>query len=433
MVALEVLTAVGRPTGSWDAKLLSALFAELVVIDTQNKPYLGPHALKPDVTIARSGTARHQLCGVDVVNCGEFKWGERKNALLTGENLGQCIQQGDTVLQCQPVRPYLFTYLADESGVVFLKFIGGKLDSAKFHFRSLLFSGVVPWTEAIPWLLATIVGDCQSYTMPRLSAGYYFTRYLGRGASGVVYEVKGPAGAGDGTGVVAKVFTVGTPTAEREVLAELGRAGVPNTPRLHEAEVGLDPCASHLLLTPLCVNAPDVVFTANHALEILSALQGAHDLGYVHRDVRPANIMFHDDSAHLIDWSFAVKTSELTAPVSFAGTTRCAHGDLLRAAFGASGGAYRYLPKPSDDFHAWVRACYLLAFPRLDKFLRRIAGSEAHPDVANLINFWNNVFGCSPLWAELRDAASVCDVGNLARLIMGLLPHKELVGLGAGE
>lgn len=71
-------------------------------------------------------------------------------------------------------------------------------------------------------------------------------------------------------------------------------------------------------------------FQATHVQELLSTLQRVHRQGFVHRDVRPSNVLrrLNDDGVLLIDWNCAASIGE---PVMFGGTLQFASDAAVAA------------------------------------------------------------------------------------------------------
>jgi hypothetical protein len=121
-----------------------------------------------------------------------------------------------------------------------------------------------------------------------------------------------------------------------------------------------------LLLSPVClpfststgVGAP---LKGAHLGQLVDAVRDMHCAGYLHRDVRPANIGCgqQDGQLYLLDAGFAVQLG--SGKIPWEGTLRCASPTVLDAlAKGSPVSA-----SPSDDLRSLVRCCHMLLFPHL--------------------------------------------------------------------
>ena len=119
-----------------------------------------------------------------------------------------------------------------------------------------------------------------------------------------------------------------------------------------------------LLLRPVCVDAVSCI-TAFHADQLLETLEAAHKAGWIHRDIRPANLLVDPASANeliIIDWGFAVRTGT-DEPVAFAGALINAPDAVLAALEDHK----PFVPQPLHDLESAVRALVCMAFH--DSFL----------------------------------------------------------------
>lgn len=113
-----------------------------------------------------------------------------------------------------------------------------------------------------------------------------------------------------------------------------------------------------LLTTPLGFRVESLTLT--QFLDVLTALDGAHRAGWIHRDVRPSNIVGREGGhAMLIDWGCAARKGE---NVEFAGGLHYASDRALKA-FEAR---EQYVARRVDDLMSLVRMAVLYS-PRLDK------------------------------------------------------------------
>jgi len=87
------------------------------------------------------------------------------------------------------------------------------------------------------------------------------------------------------------------------------------------------------------------------AMGLAGAIQGLHEAGVVHRDVKPANIMVESDGhVRLVDGAFAYRPGLDTGPPLGFGTPGFIDPERQVSS-----------PKPSDDVYSWAATTYLIA------------------------------------------------------------------------
>ncbi len=140
--------------------------------------------------------------------------------------------------------------------------------------------------------------------LPDLSAfGLSLTERLGGGASGTVYAAT-QAGVGDRP-VAVKVFNsaifAGIESAEREIASTI-RLRHPNLVAIHAGRTDAEP--RFLVLERADPNPPALPLplrtTVAVGVKLCSALAVAHDVGIVHSDIKPDNILWHNDAEPLL-------------------------------------------------------------------------------------------------------------------------------------
>jgi len=140
---------------------------------------------------------------------------------------------------------------------------------------------------------------------------------------------------------------------------------VPNIPILQ------DQGENYIILTDngrqICTSDPSFLF-----VDVLDALEVAHQKGLVHRDVRPANITIRDGKAALVDWGFATHKDKVA---NFSGTMSFASDHVL-----ADPQKYR----PNDDLHSLVRSLVYLKELHASKLCRS-------PELEKLRAFWQGL------------------------------------------
>ena len=243
--------------------------------------------------------------------------------------------------------------------------------------------------------------------------------FLGCGASGAVYSFKS-------TSSNPEVYAVKTALAannqeslehERQVLQELSASS--SVPQVAGFESNSDSEAqsnAHLVLSPVGeLISTEMIQRYNLNLfswmptQPVAVLEYAHQKGYVHRDVRPANIIVSDLSlpqpqAVLIDWAFACKFENVTDQ-PYSGTIH--HASRKTLLFLEKG----QVPssKPADDLESLVRCFFSLHHPLMAVELSALAG------------VWDKWLRDRPGWIEVQEAAETLNYRRVESLLSVLL------------
>ncbi len=162
--------------------------------------------------------------------------------------------------------------------------------------------------------------------------GYRIVRQIGRGGAATVYlavqeslerevALKVIPGAGDDTGDVAERFR-----REARTLAGLTHRNIVNVFDVGTVDGALYLSMEHLAGGSLRARDPGSLApdeSAGIVSDVAAALQHAHDMGIVHRDIKPQNIMFREDGTTVLtDFGIAkvAGASELTQNNTVIGT-----------------------------------------------------------------------------------------------------------------
>lgn len=190
-------------------------------------------------------------------------------------------------------------------------------------------------------------------------------------------------------------------------------ATVPNIP------IVVDFKEPYFVMAPLAedFSSGPHLFGCRYACQLLDTLQAAHQAGYIHRDVRPANILRHGGNVLLVDWAFAVKVEKSEVPrpaVTFEGTVSCASDaqlDQLAALHTA------LVPREADDLCALVRSVMLLYISGLPAALPPDENGMAR--AVALKEWWQKrQIG---IWHELNKAAEACEYAAMRDLFERVL------------
>jgi serine/threonine protein kinase len=222
-------------------------------------------------------------------------------------------------------------------------------------------------------------------------------KYLGRGATSKVFLAKQ-----DGTDCVVKMFhdaCKGLVANEAKVLTAL--TGIDGVPRLEDVS------QNALLMTPVCSRYK--VVDRDSVSQLLDVVKAVHDKGYVHRDIRPPNLLQTIDGVVMLaDWGFAA-VKDSTA--KYVGTLHTASDAVL-----ASIESQRdHRNTASDDLHALIRCIFCLLYPRQVGSLWAIANS----DVADIRGFWSVL---PKAWLDMATAANVANYDAVRSAMCALLP-----------
>lgn len=157
--------------------------------------------------------------------------------------------------------------------------------------------------------------------------------------------------------------------------------------------LGLQPVCSQLKLTHL--NCATIVN------DLVTALQVSVCAGYVHRDVRPENIMMYNGRAVLLDWGFALPLDERGQAVAkYEGTLSSASQAVLEA---LGRGETVVGVGPADDAESLVKA---LAMPYFS--LQTNKGSTMVDRAQACFTSWQVIFDGVRWWKHALDAARAC-------------------------
>jgi len=135
---------------------------------------------------------------------------------------------------------------------------------------------------------------------------YDFGEVIGWGAKGIVRRVTDRS---SGAALACKMVRK-KDFAVAEVVALRAMRGIPSVTQL--IDVFEDDSHVHIV-TELCTGGPLAVGpmpeaqAARDVVDLLSSLRSVHARGYVHRDVKPCNVMRSSDGLKLIDFGLATR------------------------------------------------------------------------------------------------------------------------------
>lgn len=183
----------------------------------------------------------------------------------------------------------------------------------------------------------------------------------------------------------------------RELNALTALIEVQNIPKLvqpmGESWISSRPDEKVLVVTPvgrpLCPKYKTRV-SGFHLRQLVMTIKAAHQLGYCHRDVKPANMLLTVDNNLLLnDWGAAV-AQDFSRPKSFPliGTPGyCPEANI---------GVFTHVPSRGSDMLLVVRTAFVLV-------------TYFQPPVLNSDTFWDSVMKEGTLWYYLLHLSSALD------------------------
>lgn len=317
------------------------------LLETKDKPVVGLR--KPDFTAVAKGIT-------DASECSAVWFIEIKSDLTTQKNdkIGQTVSCAHTALDKQPWRQFVYSILADDKQMYWFKSIRQgsnvrheqagpySLDSSQCH-------------HTLAYLMTASLSDLgfTAPNIPQLRGNGLF--YCGEGRTSFVW--------GNSSEKVAKVAKSNDQKSHslfrHELLVLTALRGVAHIAQSVDNQLHkLQNNHPYILLTPLCKHQSDIThrFVYAHFCQLVRAAQGIHERGWIHRDIRPSNVLFKKENNNeicLVDFGYCIQhdTADLwQGALHFAsdGALSC----IVRAA--PYNATYR------DDLHSIVRTSYIL-------------------------------------------------------------------------
>lgn len=413
---LEKMVELAKPSG-----------CSFVVQDTHSKPTLRPHpranpSLKPDVAFLATAVAPMEAA--HFVTVGEFKAG---NGLFEHDNRSQVFSYCQRLMTVeQPGRREVASFLLNTAFIQFVRVErlspqgghhAGQLKYSYTDHQPLLRNPQEP--SEVPtgllWLYYFLTAGVRGLGFESVNnpiKKYPHSTLLGEGVSSKVYAVH------DKPSLVLKIFRK-TDDAPREaaMLKKLKEWEIEHVPCL-EAE---DPRSTMaLVLSPRSQDFRLSQFTLRHALQTLKTLKKLHDHNYVHRDIRPANLLLDGNDVLVNDWGFAVS---IEGEHPYSGAFVHASDRVLEHFAAGAKGSFDF--KPADDLVSLVRTVFVFVFPQVAEKLHEIIQKRPRfsPQAAQeLQGTWKKVMPLA--WSsKLQDKAVEGDYQGLESGLKELLPQ----------
>jgi hypothetical protein len=362
----------------------------------------------PDICLCSPGVT------IDTVGSAQVKTllGLKRGSVSveTDAHRGQCLKRTNGIFLAHPLQGAVFTVLANPRGFSLcyatrMRPSSGDVPSGSLLIQQAKFSNALTWTEKNVLLLASVLLHEQpdQYVLPSYGSAFC-SEVLGIGATSVVYSLS----FGN---VVMKVARSVDHNVEVEAEAEClnalyTRSGCEPTLKLIPRVVKVIPPSGErplagVVLHPICEpfgtvarNSSGLIFGENNCMELLAAVSLAHSCQLVHRDVRPANVMSHNDSVVLLDWGFCVRAD---TSCDIAGTIRCASPGVRQAWDRRHQYEYSYL----DDLYSCVYTCVLFRNPPLWRSLCTSVGPTEAVHGSTVDKFWLEIASANPKFCDL--------------------------------
>jgi len=197
------------------------------------------------------------------------------------------------------------------------------------------------------WVNLMLAADDVLDVPTKSVCGFSVVRMLGSGKTATVYEVD------DATErKFAKLFSEQSERErEWEILQQLTPLHILPFRGLQSVDgmSGRGQPQYAIVGSPVLQAVTESTLHREHWIQLLDNLRLLHENGYVHRDVRPANIMLDNNTLKLIDFGYASKAGR---ECLFAGTITFASRAVLEK---LASGAVAFTPQPSDDLESLVK------------------------------------------------------------------------------
>lgn len=385
----------------------------LEIEDTSDSPIIctsinRPPTQKPDGSLFMKGQSKQ---GIYLVSFFDFKVEKNKNGSFREGDLGQLMAYAHCVLMVhQTHRRSLTTFIANADNVQFLRAErdSGSSNGVKFSISHMESIRRRSTDEDIPKGLLQLYAF---FSAGPAGLGYEdignpfdtcaLNSFLGEGISSRVFSVH------DNPTWVVKIF-------QREEEAPIEAAALQKIAGLKYVPTLIEHKDNGLIISPRAIRITAGVFMLKHALQALEVLKEAHQLGLVHRDFRPANLLLVKDTDDILvnDWGFA---TEVDKPALYSGTLMHASDKILTL---LSKGETEFGVSYADDLESYVRTMFVLTYPR---FALSVNGAVNRSAAATqILEKWSKRF--PPAWIKIQEIARAKDYDGLRKALSDILP-----------
>jgi len=350
---------------------------------------------------------------MNVAIIGEIKT-KRDMGNFGDKDCGEVLTYGEKCLEFQPNRSEMIVFLTDCHIIQFFKIEKGD-EEKKIYFQTGQ-SDVRTLNgnpgEGVGQLATLLMFDRETLQMTNPIPNFENHRnvkivhYLGKGATSEVYLATDP----NNREYVIKSFNpkkFGSEVIDNEKLVLDTLAAVDRNLQLAIPTV-VEQTKNMLLIEPV-----GVPFNCNlygcHVAQIIQVLKVAHDAGYVHRDIRPENLLrVSDEQALVIDWGFAERV-DFKGP--YRGTLHFASDAVLDDLL--SNGVHKV--SRQDDLHSLVRAVYAIMHKDAINPLLQLEEFD------RIKGFWQEKFK-KKKWKDFEEIAENADYDLLKEALIYILP-----------
>ncbi|KAM9957245.1 hypothetical protein ACTFIW_008986 [Dictyostelium discoideum] len=159
-------------------------------------------------------------------------------------------------------------------------------------------------------------------------------------------------------------------------------------------------------MTPFGILVDNNSATRSLFVKLTKLLEKVHALGYIHRDIRPPNIIVYDSEPYLIDWGFAIK---INAEEIYQGTLMTASDRVLDLLIDPS--VEKFSLKPSDDLVSLVKTMIVLKENGVEEYIR--SENLTHQQ---LKDYWISI-QTSSFYKKFLDMALNCDYQSIIKFL----------------
>jgi len=380
------------PEAAFQKKISQSLaqftFTYLRFLDTHAIGYLD--SKKPDLSFFNKESKEN--LAVYAVVLGEIK---TPKSLADVATTGEIATLAHRLLAHVPNPTFCYYFLTDGTDITFLKITfreNGEYEYTATHYYNYseigykyLFYLLNSSLDVLGWSIPTFTdkNGTPHFVANKISSGKTSTTW--RTTSGVVIKSYYSA-------------YLESKNTEVQILKKL--SNIPSIPIL-EAEG-----ENFIVITPFGTKFEN--FENSHQLtKFLQMLKKVHDVGIIHRDIRPSNLIIKDNLVYLIDWGFAVEKDK---PEIYKGTLWCAANEILTSKTNS------IASKPQHDLIMFVKMYYARYNRRLESLISRDFNLNQQNGREQCAKFWDTQCTGSN-WVALLKACENEDYDEISTML----------------